>query len=65
MIREDAISPLTIPPGDVYPLFQLLLPTKRTRTRVEPWGFPTGFDKTRMENPTVAGWPWKAYGIRQ
>jgi len=36
MIREDAISPLTIPPSDVYPLFQLLLPTERTRTPACP-----------------------------
>jgi hypothetical protein len=32
MIREDVIFPLTIPSGDVYPVFQLLLPTILTRT---------------------------------
>ena len=34
MIGEDAISPLTIPPGDLYPLLQLPLPTIHTRTRL-------------------------------
>ncbi len=33
MIREDVIFPLTIPSGDVYPVFQLLLPTILTRTQ--------------------------------
>jgi len=33
MIGEDIIFPLTIPPGDIYTVFQLLLPTILTRTR--------------------------------
>ena len=36
MIGEEVIFRLTIPRGDVYPLFQLLLPTKPARTPYSP-----------------------------
>ena len=38
MIGEDVISRSTIPSGNVYPLFRLLLPTMYTRTPTPPPG---------------------------
>jgi len=68
MIGEDVIFPLTIPPGDVYPLFQLLLPTMHTRTpAITPISCqPHLAAGTRVQDPvTVAATPQAVRGTAQ